>query len=312
MIGFILRRLALAIPTLFLVSVMVFGLQKLLPGDPAMALAGEERQPEVIQYLREKYHFNDPIPVQYGYWIGAVLHGDFGTSVRTKLPIGTMIVERLPVTIELAVLSMIFALVIGLPAGILAALGRGTIVDYAASLLGLAGLSIPSFWLGIMLILLFSVTLGWLPSGGYVSPFESLAGNLEAMLMPSLVLGTATAAIIMRHTRSAMLQVMEQDYIRTARAKGLRSTVIVIRHALRNAMIPVVTMTTLQFAEMLAGAVLTEQVFGIPGFGKMIVDGVFSRDYAVVQAVVLCTAAGFLLMSLVADVAYRLLSPRLA
>ena len=307
----LLRRLAVLLPTLLLVSMMVFGLQKLLPGDPALALAGEERNPEVVEYLRHKYRFNDPIPVQYAVWLKALVHGDFGTSVRTRLPIGTMLAEKLPVTIELAILSMLVALLVGLPIGIFAALGRGTPFDYGASLFGLAGLSIPHFWLGIMLILLFSVNLGWLPAGGFVPPSESVGGNLLSMLMPALVLGTGTAAIMMRHVRSAMIEAMKQDYVRTARAKGVRESTIVMRHALPNALIPVVTLGTLQFGELLAGAVLTEQVFSIPGFGKMVVDGVFSRDYAVVQAVVLCTAALFLLMSLIADVAYVLLNPRL-
>jgi len=307
----LLRRLAVLLPTLLLVSMMVFGLQKLLPGDPALALAGEERNPEVVEYLRHKYRFNDPIPVQYAVWLKALVHGDFGTSVRTRLPIGTMLAEKLPVTIELAILSMLVALLVGLPIGIFAALGRGTPFDYGASLFGLAGLSIPHFWLGIMLILLFSVNLGWLPAGGFVPPSESVGGNLLSMLMPALVLGTGTAAIMMRHVRSAMIEAMKQDYVRTARAKGVRESTIVLRHALPNALTPMVTLGTLQFGELLAGAVLTEQVFSIPGFGKMVVDGVFSRDYAVVQAVVLCTAAVFLLMSLIADVAYVLLNPRL-
>lgn len=311
MISLLWRRLAVAVPTLLLVSIMVFGLQKLLPGDPALALAGEERNPEVIEYLREKYRFNDPIPVQYAHWLGSLLQGDFGTSIRTRLPIGRMLQEKLPVTIELAILSMLVAITLGMPIGIIAALKRGTAIDYGASILGLAGLSIPNFWLGIMLILLFSVNLGWLPAGGYVPPSESLWLNIKSMIMPSLVLGTGTAAILMRHTRSAMLGSLKQDYIRTARAKGVKERVIVLRHALPNALIPVVTLGTLQFGELLAGAVLTEQVFGIPGFGKMIVDGVFSRDYAVVQAVVLCTAAIFVLMSLLADAAYVLLNPRL-
>jgi peptide/nickel transport system permease protein len=307
----LLRRLAVLLPTLLLVSMMVFGLQKLLPGDPALALAGEERNPEVVEYLRQKYRFNDPVPVQYAVWLKALVHGDFGTSVRTRLPIGTMLVEKLPVTIELAILSMLVALLVGVPIGIFAALGRGTPFDYGASLFGLAGLSIPHFWLGIMLILLFSVNLGWFPAGGFVPPSESVGGNLLSMLMPALVLGTGTAAIMMRHVRSAMIEAMKQDYVRTARAKGVRESTIVLRHALPNALTPVVTLGTLQFGELLAGAVLTEQVFSIPGFGKMVVDGVFSRDYAVVQAVVLCTAALFLLMSLIADVAYVLLNPRL-
>jgi len=311
MIRFLAGRIAIAVPTLLLVSMLVFGLQKLLPGDPAIALAGEDRSPEVIAYLRHKYQFDRPIPVQYASWLGAFVTGDFGMSVRTRLPIREMVAEKLPVTIELATLSMLIALVIGIPAGVVAALRRGSAFDHAVSVLGLAGLSIPSFWLGIMLILLFSVRLGWLPSGGFVGLLQDPVGNLRSMLMPSLVLGTASAAIIMRHTRSSMLSVLRQDFIRTARAKGLRERIVVVRHALRNGLIPVVTLGTLQFGQLLSGAVLTEQVFGIPGFGKMIVDGVFSRDYAVVQAVVMCAAAFFLAMSLVADLAYAALSPKI-
>ncbi|MBN9062649.1 MAG: peptide ABC transporter [Rhizobiales bacterium 65-9] len=311
MIRFLASRLAVAIPTLLLVSVLVFGLQKLLPGDPALALAGEERNPDVIAYLRAKYQFDRPIPIQYASWLGAFLQGDLGVSVRTRLPIGAMVAEKLPVTVELAVLSMIFAIVTGVPAGVLAALRRGSIWDHLVSVFGLAGLSIPSFWLGIMLILLFSVRLGWLPSGGYTPFFENPVENLRAMAMPSFVLGAAAAAIIMRHTRSSMLTVLKQDYVRTARAKGLANGAVVFTHALRNGLIPVVTLGALQFGQLLSGAVLTEQVFGIPGFGKMIVDGVFGRDYAVVQAVVMIAAAFFLLMSFLADLAYALLNPRL-
>jgi peptide/nickel transport system permease protein len=222
-----------------------------------------------------------------------------------------MIVQKLPVTLQLSLQAMLIALLIGIPAGVFAAIRRGTPVDYIVSLIGLGGLSIPSFWLGIMLILLFAVSLGWLPSGGYVGFFESPFDNLRYTLLPSIVLGTAAAAIVMRHTRSSMIAVLKQDYVRTARAKGLRERIVVTRHALRNGLIPVVTTSTLHLGELLSGAVLTEQVFGIPGFGKMIVDGVFSRDYAVVQAVVMCSAVIFLLLSLIADLAYVVLSPRL-
>ena len=311
MLSYVLRRLAIAIPTLLLVSILVFSLLKFLPGDPAIALAGEERDPAVIEYLRQKYSLDQPLYVQYGTWLAGIVQGDFGLSIRTRLPIGEMIAQKLPVTIQLSVMAMILATLIGIPAGIIAALKRGTAADYGVSIIGLAGLSVPSFWLGIMLILLFAVTLGWFPSGGYVAFFDSPLDNLRHTLLPSLVLGTAAAAIVMRHTRSAMLQVLKQDYVRTARAKGLKERIVVVRHVLRNSLVPVVTMSTLHLGELLSGAVLTEQVFGIPGFGKMIVDGVFSRDYAVVQAVVLCSAALFLLMNLLADIAYVILSPRL-
>lgn len=305
------KRLLVAIPTLLIVSIFVFSLQKLLPGDPILAMAGEERDPQVIEFLREKYRLNDPVVYQYGYWIANVLQGDFGISLRTNQPVLELIGQKLPVTIQLAVMSMIFAFIIGVPMGILAAVKKNTVVDYIANIVALSGLSIPNFWLGIMLILLVSVRLGWLPASGYESIFVDPVRSLETMIMPSFVLGTALAATLMRHTRSAMLGVMKADYIRTARAKGLSERVVILSHTFRNALLPIVTLSALLFGELLAGAVLTEQIFTIPGFGKLIVDAVFNRDYAVVQGVVLCTAIGFILMNLVADVLYVLLNPRM-
>ncbi|SDU31897.1 ABC transporter permease [Stappia sp. ES.058] len=311
MLAFIARRLLIALPTLVLVSIFVFTLQKLLPGDPALVLAGEERDPETLAFIREKYHLNEPILYQYLYWVGGLLQGDLGVSLRTNQPVLTLIADKLPVTIQLAVMAMIIAMAIGIPTGILSAVKKGGPVDYIANFLALSGLSIPNFWLGIMLILLVSVNLGWLPASGYESIFVDPVRSLETMIMPAFVLGTALAATLMRHTRSAMLGVLKADYVRTARAKGLSERVVVIKHAFRNALLPVVTLGALLFGELLAGAVLTEQIFTIPGFGKLIVDAVFTRDYAVVQGVVLCTAAGFILMNLIADVLYILLNPRM-
>ncbi len=311
MTAFLLRRIALIVPTLFFVSVLIFGLQQLLPGDPALALAGEERDPAVIAFLREKYHLDQPLPVRYALWIGGVMRGDLGESIRIKRPVLDLVLEKLPVTGELALFAMLFSLAIGVPAGILAAVKNNTAIDYGATMAALWGLSIPNFWLGILLILLFSVELGWLPASGFVSPAESLKQNLLTLLMPAFVLGNAIAAVMMRHTRSAMLQVLSADYVRTARAKGLSEGRVVLRHALRNALVPVVTLGALEFGQLLSGAVLTEQVFTIPGFGKLIVDAVFNRDYAVVQGVVLCTALAYILLNLLADVAYVLINPRL-
>jgi peptide/nickel transport system permease protein len=311
MTAFLLRRLALVVPTLFFVSVLIFGLQQLLPGDPALALAGEERDPSVIAFLREKYHLGEPLPVRYALWIEGVMRGDLGESIRIKRPVLDLVLEKLPVTGELALFAMLFAIVIGVPAGILAAVKNNTAIDYGATMAALWGLSIPNFWLGILLILLFSVELGWLPASGFVSPAESLRQNLLTLLMPAFVLGNALAAALMRHTRSGMLQVLSADYVRTARAKGLTERRVVLRHALRNALVPVITLGALEFGGLLSGAVLTEQVFTIPGFGKLIVDAVFNRDYAVVQGVVLCTALAYILMNLLADVAYVLVNPRL-
>ena len=311
MFEFLLKRLATIVPTLIFVSMLIFGLQQLLPGDPAKILAGEEQDPTVVAYLRAKLHLDEPLPVRYAYWIGGVLRGDLGESVRTQQPVLDLVADKLPVTIQLALMAITIALLIGIPAGIVSAVGRGTAWDHAANVFALWGISTPNFWLGILMILLFSVQLGWLPASGYVSPFEDLRANLAAMIMPAFVLGNAIAAVLMRHTRSAMLQVLSADYVRTARAKGLRERVVVLKHALRNALTPVITLGALEFGTLLSGAVLTEQVFSIPGFGKLIVDAVFNRDYAVVQGVVLVTATVYILLNLLADVLYVLVNPRL-
>jgi peptide/nickel transport system permease protein len=311
MIAYLLRRIAIILPTLFFVSVIIFGLQQLLPGDPALALAGEERDPNVIAYIRGKYHLDEPLPVRYALWVKGVVHGDLGESIRINRPVLDLVFEKLPVTAELALLAFLIALVIGIPAGVISAVKNNTVWDYAANGVALWGLSTPNFWLGILFILFFSVELGWLPASGYVSPREDLIANLRTMIMPAFVLGNAIAAILMRHTRSAMLQVLSADYVRTARAKGLVERVVVLKHALRNALIPIVTLGALEFGQLLSGAVLTEQVFTIPGFGKLIVDAVFNRDYAVVQGVVLCTATAYITLNLLADLAYFLVNPRL-
>ena len=311
MFTYLLRRLAIIVPTLVFVSMIIFGLQQLLPGDPALALAGEERDPAVIAFLHKKYHLDEPLPVRYALWLGGVLKGDLGESIRINKPVRELVMEKLPVTAELAGLAIIVALAIGIPAGVLSAVKNGRWPDYAANVFALWGLSTPNFWLGFLLILLFSVKLGWLPASGFVSPGEDLGQNLRSMIMPAFVLGNAIAAVMMRHTRSAMLQVLGMDYVRTARAKGLAERVVILKHALRNALVPVVTLGALEFGQLLSGAVLTEQVFTIPGFGKLIVDAVFNRDYAVVQGVVLCTATAYIVLNLCADLAYFLVNPRL-
>src|SRR5258706_3061058 len=311
MLTFLVRRIATIVPTLVFVSMLIFGLQQLLPGDPAIVLAGEDRDPNVVAYLRQKLHLDEPLPMRYLYWINGVVHGDLGESMRMQKPVLALIIEKLPVTLELAGFAILIALAIRIPAGIVSAVRRNGAWDYAANVVALWGLSTPNFWLGIMLILLFSVKLGWLPASGFVSPFEDLRANLASMVMPAFVLGNAFAAVLMRHTRSAMLQVLSSDYVRTARAKGLDERVVVLRHPLRNALIPLVTLGALQFGELLGGAVLTEQVFSIPGFGKLIVDAVFNRDYSVVQGVVLFTATAYVTLNLLADIAYFAINPRM-
>jgi len=311
MLELIVKRLLLAIPTLLLVSIMVFALQKLLPGDPVLAMAGEERDPAVIAQLRAEYHLDDPLPTQYLAWVGNALHGDLGMSLRTKTPVTSLIASKLPVTLELSLLAMLIALAIGISMGIVAAVRKDSWIDHTTNVVALSGISVPHFWLGILLIMLFSVHLRWLPASGFVPLSEDVMQNLKTLLLPALVLGSGLAATLMRHTRAAMIGVLQADYIRTARAKGLLPPRVVLKHALRNALMPIVTLTTLLFGELLGGAVLTEQVFTLPGFGKMIVDAVFNRDYAVVQGVVLVVAVGFLLLNLLADVLYVLINPKM-
>lgn len=306
------QRIAQIVPTLILVSVLVFCLQQLMPGDPAMVLAGEERgDPRVLAQIRSELWLDRSLPVQYLHWVGNVVQGNLGYSWHTREAVATLIEEKLPVTAQLSVMAFIIAVLIGVPAGVVAAVKRNGPWDYIANAVGLAGLSLPNFWLGIMLILLVSVDLGWLPPSGYVPLTQDVWRSLATTIMPAFVLGNAIAAILMRHTRSAMLSVLDQDYVRTARAKGLSEGRVILRHALRNALIPVVTLGALEFGTLLSGAVLTEQVFSIPGFGKMVVDAVFNRDYPVVQGVVLVTAFLFILLNLLADILYVLINPRL-
>ena len=299
------------IPTLLLVSILVFCLQQLMPGDPALVLAGEERDPAVLAAIRTELWLDRSLPIQYLHWIGGVLQGDLGFSWRIRQPVIQLVTTKLPVTLQLGLMAFVISVSIGIPMGILSAVKRNTKWDYIANGVGLAGLSTPNFWLGIMLILLVSVKLGWLPPSGYVSLAEDWRQSLATTIMPAFVLGNAIAAVLMRHTRSAMLTAMDQDYVRTARAKGLPESVVILRHALRNALVPVVTLGALELGTLLSGAVLTEQVFSIPGFGKLIVDAVFNRDYPVVQGVVLVTATVYVMLNLLADVLYVVINPRM-
>jgi peptide/nickel transport system permease protein len=309
---FLVARLLQVVPTLLLVSVMVFLLQELVPGDPAVVLAGEERgDPVVLAQIRTELWLDRPLVVQYLHWMLNVLHGNLGRSWLTREPILGLILQKLPVTLQLGLMAFCIALLVGVPTGVVAAVKRDTAWDYAANFIGLAGLSTPNFWLGILLILLVSVHLGWLPPSGYVSLAEDWRQSLATTIMPAFVLGNAIAAVLMRHTRSAMLTALSQDYVRTARAKGVSELAVIIRHALRNALMPVVTLGALELGTLLSGAVLTEQVFSIPGFGKLVVDSVFNRDYPVVQGVVLVTAFVFVMLNLLADLLTVLLNPRL-
>lgn len=311
MFSLIANRLVQLLPTVIIVSILIFGLQQLLPGDPATIMAGEERDPEVIEQIRRQYRLDQPIPIQYLYWIKGVLSGDLGESMRLKQSVSELVAQKLPVTLQLATMAMLIAILIGVPAGIISAVKKDTFWDYAVNVVSLWGISTPNFWLGIMLIFLFSVNLGWLPASGYVSPFIDPVTSLKTTIMPAFVLGNSIAGVLMRHTRSAMLQALSSDYVRTARAKGLFERVVIIKHAMRNALTPIITLGALEFGTLLSGAVLTEQIFTIPGFGKLIVDAVFNRDYAVVQGVVLVTSATYIMLNLLADIGYILVNPRL-
>lgn len=269
MLKYALRRLIQLAPMLLIMSIVIFGLAKMLPGDPTVTVLGEAATLQQREQLREELGFNDPVALQYARWLGRALTGDLGVSLRSRQPVGEMLAARIPVTLELTGLSILLALVIGIPMGVLAARWRGTWIDIAASTVAMSGMAIPFFWLGVLLIMLFSVRLGWLPPSGYVPFTDDPAQNLKLMILPSLTVGTAMAALVTRQTRTAMLQVMSQDYVRTARAKGLPEHLVVIRHGLRDALNPVVTVVGLQTGALLGGAVVTETVFSMPGLGRM-------------------------------------------
>jgi len=309
--GFILRRVGAALIVLFLSSILVFAGIRALPGDPVDALAGEERDPVALEQTREKYGLDEPVVVQYVKWLSLAVQGDLGESTRTGLDITTMIVERLPITLELAALSLLIGLVIGIPAGVLAAVRRGFVSDYATTSVALVGISIPNFFLGLMLILVFAVHLQWLPASGYIPFSEDPIENLKRMIMPAFVLGTGVAAVVMRQMRSSMLEALGADYVRTARAKGLSEPVVVGVHALRNSLITVVTLVGLQMGALISGAVVTETIFVIPGFGRLTVDAIFERDYPLIQGVVLVAAVGYIVVNLIVDVLYSLINPRI-
>jgi peptide/nickel transport system permease protein len=274
-------------------------------------MAGTDADAAGLEEIREKYGLNAPLPLQYARWLGLALRGDLGESIRTRQSVTSTVARKLPITLELACLSLLVALVIAIPAGVIAAVRRNTPWDLLASGVSLCGVSVPNFWLGIMLILLVSVRLGWLPASGFVPLVEDPVANVKRMVMPALVLGTGLAAVLMRQTRNAMIEVLSADYVRTARAKGLAQMAVVVRHALRNGLIPVVTILGLQMGALMSGAVVTEQIFVLPGFGRLIVESVFTRDYPLVQGVVLITASSYVLINLLVDVSYTVLNPRI-
>ncbi|MFC9424356.1 ABC transporter permease [Streptomyces sp. NPDC056987] len=311
MTRYLLTRLRQSLITLFLVSVVVFAGIRALPGDPAVALAGEERSPEALAAVRESYGLDDNIAVQYGRYLGRALTGDLGTSSRTGLPVADAITEALPVTLELAALSLLLAVVIGIGAGVVAAVRRGRPEEWLANAIALLGLSVPTFWLGMVLVLAFAVALPVFAASGYVPFTTDPLDNLRRMVLPSIVLGSGLAAVVMRQTRAAMLDSLSADYVRTARAKGLTQRQVIGGHALRNSLVTVVTVLGLQLGHLISGAVVTEQIFVLPGFGKLTIDAVFTRDYATLQAVVLCTATAYILINLLVDTVYSVIDPRI-
>ena len=311
MIEFLVRRAFISVVTLLLITVIVFTGVRMIPGDPARVLAGTDADASGLEEIREKYGLKDPIPIQYLRWLALAVRGDLGESIRTRTSVAWTVAIKAPITLELACLSLLVAIAIAIPIGVLAAVRRNTAWDVLASSVSLCGVSIPNFWLGIMLILLVSVRLGWLPASGFVPLAEDFTGNLKRMLMPALVLGSGLAAALMRQTRNAMIEVLSTDYVRTARAKGLAQPAVVVRHALRNGLIPVVTILGLQMGALMSGAVVTEQIFVVPGFGRLIVEAVFTRDYPLVQGVVLITASSYVLINLLVDISYTVLNPRI-
>jgi peptide/nickel transport system permease protein len=297
--------------TLLLATVVVFLGVRALPGDPALALAGEDRTPETLRAIRQQYGLDQSLPVQFWRFVTHALQGDLGISIRTGATVTSMLRTALPVTIELSLLAIAFATLLGVGAGIVAAVRRGRPAEWVANALALLGLSVPSFWLGLIAILYLAVATGIFPASGFVPLLQSPVENLRHIILPAVILGTGLSAVIMRQTRSSMLESLSTDYVRTARAKGLRSGVVVRRHALRNSLIVVVTIVGLQLGGLISGAVVTEQIFGLPGFGKMTVDAVFQRAYPVIQGVVLITATAYIVINFLVDLLYSLIDPRI-
>lgn len=308
---FIARRAGASVIVVLIASVLVFLGVRALPGDPAVLLAGENATPQVITAIRHDYGLDRSLPVQYADYLTQLATGHLGRSTQDKTPVTQILADRLPVTIELAVLAILVAIVVGVTAGSLAAARRNRMPDYVSTGFGLVGLSVPHFWLGLLAILLFAVKLRWLPASGFVPLLDDPAQNLRRMILPALVLGTGFAAVLMRQTRSAMAGALSADYVRTARSKGLSGARVVGVHALRNSLTTVVTVLGLQLGALISGAVVTEQIFVLPGFGKLTVDAVLTRNYPVIQAVVLVTVVGYVVVNLLVDVVYAALNPRL-
>jgi peptide/nickel transport system permease protein len=311
--GYILKRMVLALPVLFGITVVVFLLVRLIPGDVIDAMLGTEAslRPEVREQLRKTLGLDRPLYVQYVTWLADIVRGDLGRSLRTGQPIVENLSGKLPITLELAFLSIVMSLIIAIPLGVISALRRNSSTDFVVRLLGTAGLSLPNFWLATMLILIASRYFRWGAALIYVSPFEDLAENLKQMLLPALALALGLTAVVMRMTRSSLLEVLSQDFIRTARAKGVREQWVIYRHALRNALMPIVTIVGIQTGHLLGGAVIIEQIFGLPGLGWFLLNAIYQRDYPAVQVGVLILAIIFVVTNLIVDLLYAVLDPRI-
>ncbi len=310
---YIVRRLLQIVPVLLIVTFMVHALLLAIPGDPARALIGpgESLDAEQLEIIRKEYNLDKPVLVQYSLWLGKVLRGDLGRSTQNQRPVAQELGTRAWVTLQFGIAALAVTLLIAVPAGILSAVYRGRAVDYIATVLSIGGVAIPNFWLGIMSILLFGVILGWLPTQGYVNIFDDPVGGLRHMILPASALGITSCALVMRQTRSAMLEVLAQDYVRTARAKGMPQLTVIGVHALRNALLPVVTVFGLQTGRIFAGAVVIETLFGIPGMGQFMVQAIFARDFMAVQGAVLIMALAVLSANLLTDLVYAWLDPRI-
>ena len=304
MLKYVGKRLLMMIPVLLGVTFIIFSMLYITPGDPARLVLGDSASPEAVEQYREEQGLNDPFLVQYGrYMKNLILHGDLGTSYATKKPVIDLIKDCFPATVKLAFCSMLFALVLGIPIGIISAIKQYSIFDMCSMAFALLGISMPVFWLGLLLTLLFSVKLGWLPCSGFNTPLH--------LFLPAVSLGAQSVAVITRMTRSSMLEVINMDYIKTARAKGLHEKTVIIRHALGNALIPIITSAGLQFGTLLGGAVLTESIFSIPGIGRLMVDSIKMRDFPTVQGGVLIIALAFSIVNLLVDLLYAFVDPRI-
>ncbi|RLD03868.1 MAG: glutathione ABC transporter permease GsiC [Chloroflexota bacterium] len=306
----IFSKITQLLSVLFITSLLIFSMTVFLPGDPAVTILGEDATQQQLEKLRKEMGLDDPVFIRYGRWISKAVTGDLGYSIRSQEKVTSMLARRYPVTLQLAFLSMTLAVLIGIPAGVLAAKNRGTWKDLCVGMFAMSGMAIPYFWLGVLLVLTFAIRWKFLPPSGHFPFFEAPLENLKYMILPTITIGVSMSALVMRQTRTAMLESLSQDYVRTARAKGLSETVVVLKHTLKNALGPVVTVVGLQFGALMGGAIVTETIFSIPGIGRMVVDGIFNRDLAVVQGAIITIVISIVLINFLVDLIYTLLDKR--